>query len=140
MKAIGTLILIFTACLGQWIMAQEEETMVHSLRFYEKLAQRDADYESSFQMMREQDEQDYWIDQRNYERHLGKANFAAYLVYMRGKKEAYYQHLQHCGSTCVHSPEYYKRAQEYLSASDSEYLVGEKGSGVVQNLSKKRNQ
>ena len=139
MKAIVTYILIFTGCLGQGILAQEMETVVHGLRFFEMLAQRDADYESSFQMAHAQDEHDYWVDQRNYERHLGKADFTAYLVYMRGKKQAYHRHLQDCDTTCSHSLTYYQRAQEYLSASNTEYFTGEEEFRVVQNLTRKRN-
>ena len=140
MKAIVTYILIFTGCLCQGTRAQEMESVVHGLQFFEMLAQRDAQYESSFQMSHAQDEHDYWSDQRNYERHLGKADFTAYLVYMRGKKQAYHLHLQNCDSTCSHSPTYYQRAREYLSASNTEYFVGEEEFRVVQNLTRKRNQ
>lgn len=128
------LFLLLFAGLGPALLAQQGSAAFQGLRFYEQLALRDAVYESSLHVLTDHDAQDYWVDQRNYERALGKANFSAYLAYMRSKKTAYYQHLQNCNTTCGHGPEYYTRAQVYLSSSDFGDVLEKSKSKVAQNL------
>lgn len=110
---------------------------VQGLRFYERLAERDAMYEQGLQNLSNQDELDYWADQRNYERHLGTSNFAAYLVYMKGKKQAYQAHFKSCNTDCVHSQVYLEKARAYLSLSESDYLFGQPEEKVAQHTPKK---
>ena len=116
----------------------QEEGNVRGLWFYEQLAHRDAAYEIELQNINGQDELDYWADQSDFERHLGKADFPAYLAYMKGKKEAYKSHLQQCNDGCSFSAMYLSKAREYLSLSDSEFLEGYKSGKVVQNIPRKR--
>ncbi|MEX0315281.1 MAG: hypothetical protein AB3N18_13980 [Allomuricauda sp.] len=126
--------MILASCCYIGVSAQDTQ---HSLRFYEMLAHKDASYEHSFQMMNHQDEQDYWADQQDFERDLGMADFASYLIYMKGKKDAYLHHLQSCES-CIHSEVYLKMAREYLSATDFDRLLKPEASEMVQNVPKKR--
>ncbi|WP_133248399.1 hypothetical protein [Flagellimonas aquimarina] len=137
MKSVQTLSLLFTCsfCLSTW--AQDVQNN-KGLRFYEKLAKRDASYEQSMQLLGNQDESDYWIDQRNYERHLGKANFTSYLVYMKGKKDAYHEHVQTCDHKYRHSELYLEKAKEYLSLSNSDELLSLKSQNVVQSFTQKK--
>ncbi len=123
--------LVFASGCYLGVSAQGDLRMQQGLRFYEKLAQRDADYEQSLQLLSNQDEVDYWMDQRNYERHLGKANFTSYLVYMKGKKDAYNEHLQTCDHKTPHSDLYLEKAKEYLSLSDLEFSLGQNSRKVV---------
>lgn len=135
MKFVRVHIVIFASCCCLGVFAQEQK---HGLRFYETLAERDAIYERSFQMANHQDEQDYWLDQQNFERHLGTADFTSYLVYMKGKKEAYFNHLQSCNDMCKHSELYFKKAGEYLSSSDFDKLLAPETGEMAQNISKRR--
>ncbi|MCL6267003.1 hypothetical protein [Flagellimonas myxillae] len=137
MKTVRFLLVIFACGLASPAWSQVD-THVQGLRFYEQLAQRDASYEWGLHKLEALDEQDYWTDQRNYERHLGKANFPAYLAYMKGKKEAYQQHLEQCDGTCVHSRLFLERAKEYLSLSDAEFMSWSPANNVVQHLPKKK--
>ncbi|WP_222983015.1 hypothetical protein [Flagellimonas meishanensis] len=139
MKARLLFLLLFV-WVCPWVVAQQGGAAFQGLRFYEQLALRDADYEASLHVLTDHDAQDYWVDQRNYERKLGKANFSAYLVYMRQKKSAYYQHLQNCNAYCGHGPEYYARAQDYLSSSDFGDVLEESKNRVSQNLLARRKQ
>ncbi|WP_136466819.1 hypothetical protein [Flagellimonas onchidii] len=123
-------------CAGA--LAQDNVHAKFGLRFYEKLAQRDASYEHTFQMANHQDEQDYWNDQQNFERHLGTADFTSYLIYMKGKKEAYFSHLRSCDTTCGHSDLYFKKAGEYLSSADFDKLLEPETEEVVQNIPRKK--
>ena len=116
----------------------QQEGNVQGLWFYEQLAHRDADYEIELQNINGQDELDYWVDQSNFERHLGKANFPAYLAYMKGEKEAYKSHLQKCNDGCSFSSLYLTKAREYLSLSDSEFLGGYNTDNVAQHIPRKR--
>ncbi|NAY92592.1 hypothetical protein GTQ34_11750 [Muricauda sp. JGD-17] len=133
------LFLLLFASLGPWGFAQQGGAAFQGLRFYEQLALRDAAYEASLHVLTNQDAQDYWIDQRNYERKLGKVNFSAYLAYKRQKKTAYYQHLQNCNTSCGHGPEYYAWAQDYLSSSDFGDILEASKSKVTQNLATRKN-
>lgn len=135
MKSVQILTLFFTCsfCLSAW--AQNDVQHRKGLRFYERLAERDAHYEQSLQLLGNQDESDYWIDQRNYERHLGKANFTSYLVYMKSKKDAYYEHMQTCNHKHQHSDLYLEKAKEYLSVSNSDNVLSLKTQKVVQSSS-----
>lgn len=135
MKPVQTLTLLFTCCFCLSTWAQNDVQYRKGLRFYEKLAERDADYEQSLQLLGNQDESDYWIDQRNYERHLGKANFTSYLVYMKSKKDAYHEHMQTCEHKYKHSDLYLEKAREYLSVSNSNDILSLKAQKVVQSSS-----
>ncbi|WP_421810613.1 hypothetical protein [Flagellimonas sp.] len=137
MKTVTPLILFL--CFGPLLLAQKGNAALQNFRFYENLALRDAQYEQTLHTVDLQDEQDYWKDQRNYERQLGTENFAAYLVYMKGKKEAYQLHLQQCSEACSHSGRFFERAHEYLSISDTEYLRQLMEAEMVLNTPKKRN-
>ncbi|WP_420321234.1 hypothetical protein [Flagellimonas sp.] len=123
-------------CVGAF--SQNKVPVKHGLHFYEAMAQRDAAYEHSFQMVNTQDELDYWLDQQNFERHLGTADFTSYLIYMKGKKEAYFDHLQNCVATCAHSELYFKKAGEYLSSSDFDSLLESQMGEMVHNIPKRK--
>ncbi|MGW9684945.1 hypothetical protein [Flagellimonas sp. 2504JD1-5] len=138
MKFVQIHIIILISCCGIGVSAQGNLNTKHSLRFYETLAQRDASYEHSFQRMAHQDEQDYWLDQQNFERHLGTADFTSYLVYMKGKKDAYLNNLQSCETTCRHSELYFEKAGEYLSSSDLDTLLMPQSSEMAENVPKRK--
>ncbi|WP_097044658.1 hypothetical protein [Flagellimonas pacifica] len=120
--------------------AQDKAHTKHGLRFYEQLAQRDADYEKSLQLLTHQDESDYWIDQGNFERQLGKSDFASYLAYMKGKKDAYNGHLKTCDHKVPHSELYLQKAKEYLSLTDLEFTMMKDSQKVVRSSIKKKRQ
>ena len=102
------------------------------LRFYENLAERDAAYEQGFQLD-QQDELDYWNDQENFERELGKSNFSFYLVYMKSKKEAHREYLKECEGSCVHSEVYWSKMRNYLSVPDASEFFKTNVERVVQS-------
>lgn len=136
MKTLRILLVFFMS--GMSGVAWAQEAHVQGLRFYERLAQRDALYEQELNHVDHQDELDYWTDQRNYERHLGKVNFSGYLAYMKVKKEAYKAHLEQCIHTNSHSQLYFQKAREYLSLSDSENLFGKEVGKVAHNQPRKK--
>nr|WP_299343192.1 hypothetical protein [Allomuricauda sp.] len=117
----GRFFLVFAFAAISWsTWAQGTTASMHRLNFYEKLAQRDAEYEQNLgTSYAEQDELDYWNDQRDFERQLGKSNFTYYLVYMKSKKQAHREHLEMCGNSCSHSQVYWNKMREYLSVPDS---------------------
>lgn len=133
MKSIRIFVAVFACSLSFGVQAQKDSPMHQGLRFYENLAQRDAAYEQSLHALTHQDESDYWVDQANFERQLGIANFTAYLIYMKGKKDAYREYLESCDGSCNHSELYFQKASEYLSSSDFEQLL-ERNGKVVDNL------
>ena len=104
--------------LSLQVQGQTALTDTKLLRFYEDLALRDAIYEQGLQLDH-QDELDYWNDQENFERELGKSNFSFYLVYMKSKKEAHRKYLQECKGSCDHSDVYWNKMRNYLSVPDA---------------------
>ncbi|TAI47260.1 hypothetical protein [Flagellimonas allohymeniacidonis] len=140
MKYGGFFLVLALLAFNVPTLAQETTSSTLRLKFYEKLAARDAQYEQVLGSSNAQDEMDYWNDQRDYERQLGKSNFTFYLVYMKGKKEAYKHHLQNCDNSCSHSIHYWSRAREYLSIPDSTDIFEVYPSKLVQSTRlKKRN-
>jgi len=63
------LLFVFILFPGLVSLAQGD-AVLNDLLFYERLAQRDAAYEQSVQFSNEQDERDYWNDQKNFEQLL----------------------------------------------------------------------
>ncbi len=102
------------------------------LRFYESLAERDASHEQSLRLDY-QDEMDYWNDQENYERQLGKSNFSFYLVYMKSKKKAYRSYLRECAGSCEHSDVFWLKMRNYLAIPDSTDIFNPNAERVVQS-------
>ncbi|MEM7484255.1 MAG: hypothetical protein AAF348_03515 [Bacteroidota bacterium] len=137
MRAVRFPLVVLACCSWFGIFAQDQNHTVNGFRFYEKLAQRDADYEQSLLLLSNQDESDYWADQRVYERNLGKMNFTSYLVYMKGKKDAYKEHLKSCTHDKPHSELYFQKAKEYLSLSDTDFFSIQNTGKVTQSDIKK---
>ncbi|MEM9077611.1 MAG: hypothetical protein AAGC43_11245 [Bacteroidota bacterium] len=123
--------LIIVLLLGFAKQSQGQEPIANSklLRFYENLAERDAAYEQGLEL-NGQDELDYWTDQENFERELGKSNFSFYLVYMKSKKEAHRKYLQECQGSCPHSDVYWSKMRNYLSAPDASDIFANSGKMV----------
>lgn len=137
MKTVRFLLVIFACGLAFPAWAQVD-ARVQGLRFYEQLAQRDTKYEIALYSLDSQDQMDYWIDQGNFERQLGKVNFPAYLAYMKGKKEAYQTHLTECDTQCENSELFFQKAKDYLSLSDNDFWKGMKREEMVHNQPKKK--
>ena len=131
--------IVLLVALSASMSAQQGGDTFQGLRFYEQLAIRDATYEASSHTWDDNDSQDYWKDQRNFERKLGKANFTAYLAYKRQKKASYYQLLQNCKGSCDYSPKFYEMAKAYFSSPDFEDILEADRSNVTQNLTSKKN-
>ena len=137
MKTVRILWVIFACSLAFPAWAQVDPR-VQSLRFYEQLAHRDTQYEVALYTLEGQDQLDYWIDQGNFERQLGKVNFPGYLAYMKGKKKAYQTHLEQCGAQCENSELFFQKAKDYLSVSDDDFWKGMKREEMVHNQPNKK--
>ncbi len=118
MKTVKALILIFVLGSGPISLAQELNTTIYDFHFYERLAQRDAAYEQTIQFSNEQDERDYWTDQKNYERLLLQKNPEAYQVYISNKAPSYIDHIQQCQQECAHG-DFYKREVAFFLLNTS---------------------
>ena len=76
-------------------------------------AMEDALYEQNINLHFEEDELDFWKDQRNYERALKKKSYTAYQVYVNTKLEAYVNHKLVCETPQKHSEHYLLQASFY---------------------------
>ena len=132
MKRLALLIMVMLLGLSNMTMAQENEENANDKKsYYEKRGEEDAKYEQSLEMTNEEDEEDFWQDQKQYEKDLKKRDKKAYEAYMQGKKDAYAEHAQHCANHCQHSEHYYTHTHFYYSYHRTYYP---RRSGVNTNI------
>jgi hypothetical protein len=97
------------------ILAQGTES--HSpdshLAFFEERAHNDAAYELSMSWQNEEDEIDFWTDQRNYEQRLKEDYNQGYQVYIMSKRAAYMAHREFCDQECNHGDHFREQAAFY---------------------------
>lgn len=110
MKTTKALLFIYILGFGSLSLAQESQNTAtdQELQFYERLAQRDAAYEQELHFANEQDERDYWNDQKNFEDMLLLKHPKAYQVYISSKGSSYIEHIQICQHAIGHG-DFYKR-------------------------------
>ena len=104
--------------------------------FFAQQAREDAVFEQLQVFEFEQDEWDFWQDQRAYERQLSLANTLAFGEYMIAKRDAYRVHQTLCDQNCGHGDYYYLQASYYLQFGDEDaaYLAVIDGSAVSRDL------
>ncbi|MEL6975498.1 MAG: hypothetical protein AAGL29_08910 [Bacteroidota bacterium] len=100
--------------LSQSIRAQQSHFSMNGPKFYEMLAERDAQYERTLGTMTPKDEIDYWKDQEVYEKRLREQHPEAFAWYMTKKKAMYQEHYVACEVFCVNSATYWSKVKEYL--------------------------
>ena len=124
MKHLGIITAIFALGFSTSILAQENEkknATDDKLSYYEQRAREDAVYEQSLTMQNEGDEEDFWKDQKRYEKDLKHRDKEAYKAYMKGKQDAYAEHEAHCDHHCHHSEHYHHQATFYYSYHRYDY-------------------
>ncbi|PKB44726.1 hypothetical protein AX016_2948 [Cellulophaga sp. RHA19] len=115
MKKVHFLLTAILVTVSFTAVAQEKEpTEKEKLSYYEQRAKQDAAYEQSTEVALE-DEEEFWEDQKAYEKNLRKRDKKAYRAYMRGKRDAYAEHAEHCNSHCHHSDYYHSHTTYYYS-------------------------
>jgi hypothetical protein len=77
------------------------------------MAIEDALMEQSLNFALEEDEMDYWKDQRNFEKTLKQENYTAYKTYIFFKRNSYLEHKQSCDIASEHGKGYNKQASFY---------------------------
>ncbi|RKR13494.1 hypothetical protein CLV91_2214 [Maribacter vaceletii] len=116
MKKVYFLLPVFIMTISYTVKAQETETSKDKkISYYEQRAKEDAAYEQSTKITVEEEEE-FWEDQKAYEKNLKKRDRKAYRAYMRGKRDAYAEHAEYCDSHCHHSPHYHSHARFYYSS------------------------
>ena len=115
MKRSITLLLILITCLPWGFRAQEEEGVESVNSFYRSMAIEDALMEQSLNFALEEDEMDYWKDQRNFEKTLKQENYTAYKTYIFFKRNSYLEHKKSCDIASEHGSGYNKQALFYTT-------------------------
>lgn len=108
MDRLKTLLIIFGLSVFSMTYAQEGKSS-----YYEQRAKEDAKIEQEFQAESKDQEKEFWDDQKQYEKDLKKRDKEACRAYMRGKKDAYAEHQEHCNDHHHHSDYYYRNASFY---------------------------
>jgi len=113
MKRSVTLLLILITCLPWGVRPQEDNGGEDVSSFYRSMAIEDALMEQSLNFALEEDETDYWKDQRNFENTLKRENYTAYKTYIFYKRRSYLEHKQSCDIASEHGKGYNKQASFY---------------------------
>lgn len=108
------LALLSTALLS----AQQQFVSEHRLAFFEARAWEDAAYEQVLPSMSEEDELDFWTDQRKFESSLQKHYMEGYQVYLCAKRAAYMEHQEACNAQCAHGDYYRLQASYYAQQGE----------------------
>tara|TARA_R110002049_G_scaffold295535_4_gene482968 strand:+ start:2636 stop:3067 length:432 start_codon:yes stop_codon:yes gene_type:complete len=128
MKKLQFLMATVLISLSFTVTGQEKETNEEKkLSYYEKRAKEDAEFEQS-KMAEVESEAEFWEDQKAYEKKLKKKDKKAYKAYMKGKRDAYAEHAEHCSSHCHHSEYYHHHTTFYYSYN--QYRSRPRSSGV----------
>ena len=115
-QLLSLAVMLFTAAgtIAQVVEATEQE----KLSYYEERAKEDAQFEQS-QELAEHEEEEFWKSQKDYESRLKKRDKKAYRAYIKGKRDAYAEHQDHCNAHCHHSEHYHTHASFYYYHNDS---------------------
>ena len=89
--------------------------------YYQKRAAEDAKFEQQFTAETKAEEEAFWKEQKAYEDDLKQKDRKAYRAYMKGKRDAYAEHYEHCNHYCHHSDYYYHHATFYYYGYHSYY-------------------
>lgn len=116
-RAAGVLLL---GCFIIPVIATSQEGLLPESRlaFFEQKAMEDALYEQAMHWQTEEDELDYWTDQRNYEKALQQNQHHGYQVYIFSKRDAYRKHQESCDPLCGHGDYYQLQAAFYFQYSE----------------------
>lgn len=114
MKSIKLLVLTTALGFSCLINAQDSENSKDSSTdkksYYQKRAEEDAKFEQGFIAKTEAEEERFWEEQKTYENDLRQRDKKAYKAYMKGKRDAYANHYEHCDGHCHHSEHFYHHA------------------------------
>ena len=112
---------LLTLCGPGISYAQDAHNPESTMQFFEQRAYTDAAYEQQMEWKSEEDEMDYWTDQRNFESTLQKNHHQAYQVYINSKRIAYIEHRDGCTSLSRHGDYYQLQSAFYLQYGGPEY-------------------
>jgi hypothetical protein len=120
-KALGFILLMGVSFISN---AQEsnnsDQKIIDKESYYQKRASEDAKYEQQFKAETKAEEEAFWKEQKTYESNLKKEDRKAHKAYIKGKKDAYANHYEHCNHHCNHSPYYYNHASFYYYRYDGD--------------------
>ncbi len=121
------------------VLGQEGYVLPADVSFFEQQAWEDATVEQQLRISEEEDQDDFWEDQKNFEMALKKNNYKDYQVYLYAKCEAYAAHEAQCSDRCAHGSHFVRQAAFYalyrgkVQALSSEVpATDDKIAGVIQ--------
>lgn len=104
------LILLAFGLLGPGLLRGQEEKTA----FYARMGHTDGLYEQEMRFAGDQDELDYWKDQRTFEYTLLREEPEGYRSYLKAKHSVYAAHSALCGPDCKHGDYYWLQASYYV--------------------------
>ena len=122
---LATLVLVVIPMFG---LAQQAHDVESEMAFFETRALQDAAYEHSLTWQSEEDEIDFWTDQRNFETQLRESYLQGYQIYLLNKRVSYLDHQTDCKPEHSHGDYYLLQSAFYLqsgpvSSTPANYLA-----------------
>jgi hypothetical protein len=118
-RQLLTTLLVITISFS-YGQGQEKDTIVGKENYYNKRAKEDAKFEQEFTATSKAEDKKFWKEQKQYEKELKKRDQVAHKAYMKGKRDAYAEHSDHCNSYCNHGY-YYQYHVNYYYHSNYRY-------------------
>lgn len=122
MKLNWLILVLVVILLPLNINAQVIDAKKEVIAFYTAMAQKDALFEQAIHLDAEEDEVDFWNDQKKFEQDLKQKNYTAYKAYLQGKNKAYSLHEQQCNTSCKHGEHYDRQASFYYTYGSFDYV------------------
>ncbi len=115
MKVATTIYIAFLLSLAPAITSfgQEGYNTPEDVSFFILQAWEDAVLEQQLKISEEEDQHDFWEDQKNFEMALKKNNYKDYKLYLYAKCEAYAAHEAQCSDRCKHGSHFVRQAAFY---------------------------
>lgn len=135
MKHLGLFISVGLIFLSQGIYAQEKGPMGTDMSLYEHMARYDAKLEQDIQFSSEEDEADFWQDQKSFENALKYRDYSAYKVYLKTKQEEYAEHETLCKAKGKHGIYFQAQASYYKTNAVFGYVQNTKGTTIPKIIS-----
>lgn len=121
-KTLGFILVIGTSIITNAQDSKDsDQKIIDKESYYQKRASEDAQFEQQFKAETKTEEEAFWKEQKDYERNLKQEDRKAHRAYMKGKKDAYASHYEHCDNHCHHSENYYHHATFYYYRYDGYY-------------------
>jgi hypothetical protein len=115
-KVLATSALLLTFHFSN-AQEKKKDSILGKENYYRVRAKEDARFEQEFNSKSKSDDKKFWKEQKQYEKELENRDEEAHKAYMRGKRDAYAEHSDHCNKHCNHGYYYQYHVNYYYHSN-----------------------